>query len=336
MRQFIETANLVSGAALNGGGRTIFSNQLPTGEGWRNLNLRFGYVFTKGTGTPATTDGLLHAIRNVLFKTDRGEQICNLPGKALFQMGIVFDEVVPMDPVTSNITTGTQYVNLTIPFVDKRMGNMEDTILDTSRYNSLTLDINMGTVSDLLTVTGDTCTFTLDVEVQRNRGILPKEAKPKWYRTLDFRQPVDASTTTSIDLERSPDLWYKRIFVYSCTGGTAGLPFFGASSDAVQNVVQLKDQSSFIQKDRIHDMIRTDVNRRYQVQANTIATNAATTTTTNTLKGLEVFDFVTDLSHYSAMYTGDKSILQYTWTNQAGVASGYLVTLATEGIRLLK
>jgi hypothetical protein len=34
--------------------------------------------------------------------------------------------------------------------------------------------------------------------------------------------------------------------------------------------------------------------------------------------------------------TGGKSLLQYGWTNQAGVTTGYIVTLVTESVRSLK
>ena len=333
-RNFTETANLISGATLNMGGRTIFSNQFPVGEGWRNLKLRFNIVQTIGTGVTPITDGLLQIIRNILFKTDRAEQVINLPGKALYMQNIVEYGIASQQKITVAAATETDTIDVTIPFCDEKMGRPEDTILNTARYSSMTLDLNMGSIADLLTTIGSaTATATLDVEVERSRGPLPEEAAPRFYRAFDFRQPVDANTTTSIDLEKSPDLWYKRIYVYSTTGGTSGLPFFGASADTIQNVVQIKDQSSFIQQSRIHGMIRDDVNRRYGIPLSAVP---GTASTTPTLKGLEVFDFATDRSTNSALYTGDKSILQYTWTNQGGVGANSIVTAMTEGLRLLK
>lgn len=86
MRGNAEYVNIVTGQALQLNGKTVISDPLPVGEGWYRAMLRIGIVFTVGSGTTPITEGELHFIKNILFKTDRGEIICNLPGKALYKI----------------------------------------------------------------------------------------------------------------------------------------------------------------------------------------------------------------------------------------------------------
>jgi hypothetical protein len=324
MRGNAEYVNIVSGQALQLNGKTVISDPLPVGEGWYRAMLRIGIVFTVGTGTTPITEGELHFIKNILFKTDRGEIICNLPGKALYKIASYKAGIVAPRKDAIAAASATYYVNLPIYFADhyRKMDRPEDTILDTKRYSSMTLEIQLGTVADLLgTVGTSSATATLDVEVVRTKGLLPEKAGPLAYVTYDYRNPVDASTLQYILLERAQDLAYKRLYVHSCTGGTAGVPFAGVNSDAVQNVVSIKDQSGFIIKDRIHRMIQESNQTDFELES--------------ILTGMEVHDFVQEGSIQAALATGGKSLLQYQWTNQAGVVANYIVTVASEGIRKL-
>jgi hypothetical protein len=54
------------------------------------------------------------------------------------------------------------------------------------------------------------------------------------------------------------------------------------------------------------------------------------------LAGITAFDFVRDGSINSALYPGDRSRLQFKWTNKAGVAASDIVSLAFEAVRGLK
>lgn len=322
MRGYTEVANVISGAALTVNGSTTFSREFPTGEGWHKMNLRVGFVVTIGTGAGPVTEGELLAITGVLLKTDRGELICNLPGRALYKIATIKAGSPPRKDAIA-AASATYYVNLPIYFVDRNLVRPEDTILDTSRYSSVSLQITLGGLANLFTTPGTaTLTATLDVDIERTFGALPKESKPLFHVSYDFRPPVDANTTTSIDLERSPDMSVKRFYIHSGTSGTAGTPFSGTNSDAVQNVINLKDQNRFIHKDRIHVMIRDHNKDMYSLES--------------VLTGVEVLDFVRDGSLASCLATGDKSVLQYTWTNQGGVGANSIVTVAHEAIRTLK
>jgi hypothetical protein len=321
-RGWTERANVISGNALVVGGTTLFSKEFPMGEGWRAMWLRFNHVFTVGTGTTAITEGELLIIKNVLLRSDRGEIFCNLPGRALYKIA-TWKMGTPLRKDAIAAASSTYRVTLPIFFADEYMLRPEDTIVDSSRYNSVSLQITYGTVADLLTSVGTSSVApTLDVELERSFGRLPDAAKPLMHINYDYRPPVDANTTTAIDLERSADLSVKRYFMHSGTSGAAGTPWSGTNSDAVQNVIQIKDQNRFIEKDRVHAQILDETMARQKLAA--------------ILSGVEVFDFVLDGSITASLATADKSVLQYTWTNQGGVGANSIVTATQEGVRTLK
>lgn len=325
MRGNAEYVNLITGNALSVNGKTVISDPLPVGEGWYRMHLRINEIFVVGTGTTPIAEGELHFIKNVLFKTDRGEIVCNLPGKALYKIISFKAGIVAPRKDAIAAASATYTVNLAIYFADhyRVMDRPEDTILDTGRYSSMTLEVSLGTVADLLTTVGtSSVTATCDIEVVRTKGLLPPKAGPVGVIAYDFRNPVDASVAQLIFLERAQDLVLKRLYVHSCTGGVAGVPWSGVNSDAIQNVIQIKDQSGFISKDRIHRMIQESNQVDYALET--------------ILTGVEVHDFVQEGSIQAALLTAGKSLLQYSWTNQGGVAANSIVTAASEGVRSLK
>jgi hypothetical protein len=321
-RGYLERANLLTGGALNNAGTTQFSKELPMGEGWYAMYLRFNYAVTIGTGAGPVTEGELMFIRQVLLRTDRSEIICNLPGRALFRYANWITKCVPNKNAIA-AATATYRVTLPIFFADWTLLRPEDTVLDTSRYNSVTLQITLGPLTDLFTAPGTAVVVsTMDIEVERSLGRLPDKALPVMHINYDSRQTVDASTTTSIDIERSSDLALKRIFVSSVTSGTIGLPWFGVMADSIQNVIQIQDQNRFIEKDRVHAMIQDENKMDQSLEA--------------LIVGMEGYDFVRDGSLTAALSTGLKSKLTYSWTNQGGVAANSIITLTQEGVRTLK
>lgn len=321
-RGYVERANVITGASLNSNGQTTFSREFPMGEGWYKLHLRINAAVTIGTGAGAVTESELLAVKNVLLKTDRGEILCNLPGRALFKMAVYKTGQVPRKDAMA-AATATYRVNLPLFFADEAMNRPEDTILDTSRYRSVSLQIQMGGVSDYFTAPGTaTVVHTLDVEIERSLGVLPANAKPFFHSSFDYRAPVDANSITYIDLERSPDMSLKRLYVHESASGTAGVPWGGTNADDVKDYITIKDQNRFIEKERKHEMIQDQNKNDAHLES--------------VLAGVEVFDFVRDGAITSALSTGDKSVLQYTWVNKAGVAANDIVTAAHEAIRTLK
>ena len=325
MRGNAEPVNLIAGQTLVTSAKTVFSDPLPVGEGWYRAMIRVGIILVVGTGTTPITEGELNFIKNVFLKTDRGEILCNLPGRALYKIASFKAGIAAPRKDAIAAASATYYVNLPIWFAEhvRLMDRPEDTILDTKRYSSLTLEITIGGVADLLGTPGTaTVTSTVDVDVIRSKGNLPKGGEPVAVIAYDFRNPVDASTRQEVLLERAQDLALKRLYVHSGTSGTNGIPFSGTNSDAIQNVVQVKDQSGFIVKDRIHRMIQESNQVDFQLES--------------IITGMEVIDFVQEGSLQAALATAGKSLLMYQWTNQGGVGANSIVTVAQEGIRSLK
>jgi hypothetical protein len=322
-RPIVERVNILSASVINVGGQTAnFAQSLPMGEGWYHMYLRFNHILTIGTGTGAITEGELLLIKNVLLKTDAGEIIVNLPGRALYKISTYLQTSPPRKDAIA-ASTGTYRVTFDLQFSDEYMVRPEDTVLYTDRYNSISLQVTYGTTADILTTPGTaTLAPTMDLELQRSHGPMPDGVHPAGYVSYDFDPPVDAFTAQFINLERAAEMSIKRLYVHSCTGGTGGQPWTGVNADTIQNVVNVKDQGGNIEKDRIHQMIQ-DVNKMDQMLESTIA-------------GVEIFDFVRDRSLSSAMATQGKSMLQYVWTNQGGVAANSIVTATREMVRALK
>lgn len=316
-----EVISLLDNEPLVAAGRTMLGRNFPLGEGWYRMNLRFYVSIVIGTGTTPLVDGLLNFIKNITLKTSLAEVPVNLPARALQRIALVRAGVAP-DITTLAAATAVYIFDIPILFADPAMMRPEDTILDTYRYNSMSLEITTGTVADLFgTVGTSTVSTTLDATVLRTRGQLPPEALPFFIVDYSAMPPVDAATTTSIDLERS-DLTYKRLYVFASSAGTPGVVFSGAAADDVQLRENVRDQNGDITNPIKHELIQSTNKLDYGLQVSSA--------------GLTVFDFVSDGSINTALTGSDKSRLQYTWVNKAGVAANDIVSLAYEGFRGLK
>ena len=316
-----ERVNFILGQALNVGGSTPFAREFKMGAGWYRMWLRIAVTVVIGTGTTPLSEGLLRFVRKIMFKTDRGELISNIGARPLFYIDTYHAGARPQID-TLAASNGTYVINLFLPFVDENMKRPEDTVLDTSRYQSMDLELQLGTVADLFGVVGtSSVTATLDVDVERSFGVLPPEAKPFYFVSYDNRPPQDASVNPNIELEKSQDLSIKRLFLFTGDTGTAGVPWSGNANDTYPQRTNLQDQDRFIEKDRKHPFVQ--------------AVNKLDARLETVMAGVEVYDFVSDRSINGALSTADKSSLQLLLT-QSGAAASSIMTLTHEGIRLLK
>lgn len=330
MRGSTERPNLISGAALNTSGQTQFSKEFPMGEGWFAMFLTINITLTVGTAASPVTEGELLFIKNVLLRTDRGEILCNLPGRAIWKIAALKTGALPYKDAIA-AASATYRVHLPIYFCDPEGGHSmlrpEDTILDTSRYNSVSLQVTLGALSDLFGAPGTaSVVVTMNCEVERSQGKLPgtkagEGGKPVAHINYDFRPPVDANSQQYIDIERSSDMSLKRVYLHTGSSGTAGVPWSGTNSDSRLSVVTVKDQNRFIEKERFF--------REIQYQ------NKLDSGLESVLAGVICFNFVKDRSIASALATADKSVLQATWTNDTAAANN-ITTLTQEAIRSLK
>lgn len=324
-RGYTERYASIIGQPLAASSATVFGKEFPLGEGWYKVNLRYNLAVVIGTGAGPVTEGELLIGKNIQLRTDRGEILCNLPARALYKIATYKTGQTPFKDAIA-ASTATYTVTLPIYFAENRTMDslrMQDTILNTARYNSLILTVTMGALTDLFTAPGTaTLAMTMDFEIERSFGPLPPQAFPLYHISYDIRPPVDAFTTTVVDIERSADMAIKRLYVHSGTTGTAGVPYSGVNADSIQSQITVKDQNRFIEFLRFHAMILNQNKCDAQLESR--------------IAGFEVYDFVADGSIVAALATAEKSVLQYTWTNQGGVAVNSIVTVTEEMIRTLK
>lgn len=317
----VERHCFILNSALTVNADNPYNKEFRLGHGWHVMWIHVAVTVVIGTGTTPLSDGLLRLIKRVFLKTDRGELVCNLPGRALWYMAAYRMGTRPQI-TTLAASNGTYHVYIPIFFSDPTMLRPEDTVLDTSRYQGIDFGLQLGTVSDLFGTPGTaTYTATLDVEVVRTYGALPPEAKPHYFISYDSRPSQDASVNPNIELEKSADLAYKRLFVWTGDTGTAGIPWSGNANDTYAVRAFIQDQERFIEKDRVHATVQ--------------ALNKNDSGVETVMAGVEVYDFVRDGAITAAVASGDKSALQYALT-QAGAAAASIFTLSSEGIRLLK
>lgn len=320
-RRDIQRTLVFSGKVINTNGRTQLGTDLPLSNGWYRAMLTIKCAVTIGTGTGAITNGELDIIKNVLIKTDRGETLCDLPGRALYNIANVLKSTAPRKDAIA-AASATYRVTLPIFFADPTMLRPEDTILDTSRYNSIKLEVHYGTVADLFTSVGtSSIAVTADLEIVETDDVLPNEAKPISYISYETQPVADPNSVTTINLDRDVNLSYKRAFIHTGSSADAGSPFTGTNDDGVIDTLSLLDQSGFIVKDADYDGLQDDNKTEYSLES--------------VISGLVVLDFVQDKSHQSALWTGNLSKLQLTWDNDAAVAANDQVSVVTESIRKL-
>ena len=317
-----EQINVIDSQALTVGSKTTFSREFPLAQGWYKMILRIGINLTVGTGAGPISEGELRFVKNVYLKTDRGEVLCDLPGRALYKIAATKAGILP-DKDAIQAADGTYYVTLPIYFYDPLLSAPMATILDTARYNALTLDVQLGSVGDLLTTPGTaSVTATLDVEVLRTKDVLPEEFGPLAHISYAYMQPQDASVQTYVDIERSQDLSIKRLMVHSGGSGTSGEPFTGDNDDTIISRLSFSDSAGYIVQKRIAAMIQDDNRHQYSLDSK--------------LAGIYQLDFCADADIESAIWTGDRAKLVVHWDNASGVTSGDIVSVAVEGIRALK
>lgn len=321
-RRDLEYAKILSGQTLNVGNVTTFGKELPMATGYLRMNLRINIALTVGDGANPINEGELFFIKKIYILTDAGEVLCNLPAAALYDIAHYKAGTLPRKTAIL-AADGTYSVNIPIWFVDNRLIRPFDTVLDTSRYNQVTVEITLGTVADLLGAPGTaTATATLDLDIERTSEVLPPEAAPLFHVSYENDAPVDANVSTVIEIARSTDLTIKRFLIKTGAGGTPGVPFSGQRADDVIDTVSIEDHNGFIRRNLIHEMIQDANKIDYSFE--------------NTRAGIQIHDLVADKSISTALFTGDKAKLEYNWVNKATVAPNDIVTLVREGHRVLK
>jgi hypothetical protein len=126
---------------------------------------------------------------------------------------------------------------LDLPLVHPYLKRPEDTVLDTGRYDDLTLDIATGAVGDVLvTPAANTLTCTLGIELIGDKGPIAtakptdvtqaQKGKPGWHFYCRTYPMLHADVGTEWQLESSEDLGLLGFMLYN--HGASGIPFIGS------------------------------------------------------------------------------------------------------------
>ncbi len=237
--------------ALTVSGNTPFSAEFKMGEAWTALRLYVNLIYTQSAGSAAVSEGELQILNAINFKTDRGEVIYkNCPARWIFRMDQLQSKTLPQKDAFA-CTTATYRVPVTLWFIDPTLNDADAyrSVLDTSRYNSVELTMGLGGLSSLCTPSGDTLTVTMDAYIESLNGGLAAAGLPgpDLYRRIGVMPPQLASSQLYIDIDKSPDLFYKRWAAISTSGGTAGSPLTGTLSDGIINDLNLETNLKYIQ-----------------------------------------------------------------------------------------
>lgn len=315
----IDFTNQFVAEPLSIGTKTTLGREFPLARAWYKINLRINISLVVGTGTTPLAEGELLFIKNIFIKTDKNEILVNLPGRALYRIAHFKNGKAPLKDAIA-AATAEYSVNIPIYFQDEMLSRPNDSILDTGRYKKIDLEVQLGTVADLLgTVGTSVVTATLDMEIMHSAGIIPSKAQPLIYNSLFSNGPVDASVQQFIDLDRARDLTIKRLYIFSAGSGTGGVSFSGTGDDTIISTLDLLDQDKFFHKGRTWQQLIQDTLEEQLTDGSVPA-------------GFTVIDFVRDKSLFSSLYTGNKSQLKLQWIN-ASAASNDIISVAVEGGR---
>lgn len=301
-----------------------FTKELVPGQGWYQGRVRLLNSLTIGTGAGPVSEGELRFLRQLYLRTNRGEVVLDsVSARAMYKLAaLLFGAPPRKDAIAA--ANGSYFINIPFCFADPRLLRPEDLILDTNRYESLKFEMTTGPLTDLFTAPGTaTTSLFADLELERSRERWNSEQSPPMgFVQYQQRGPVDVTNDTEVQLEAAPDLSIMRILVGTHTSGVSGQPFQGANSDAVIDRLKLTNGDEEVVPERVWEMVQEENKNDFGMES--------------ILTGYALFDFVSDGSIKSALYTGDKPNLRLRWVNKSGVAAGYHVSVLVQGYRRLK
>ena len=327
---------------LPAGQPTIISRELPVGDPWlaMRINLRGQIVGAAGAAGTVLSDGPLK-LWQLALTTDIDRDVIEpsvsavaLWNYAKFLNGTSGDIVAPT--VVAATTTDFNAV-VTIPFADPLMAVPMDSVLDTRRYNSVTLTITTGVITDIIdsaTLANATLgTCFADIEIVR---VSPRVPLPlTTAKILPFYKrhaAIVPAADTFINLDRIPTLAIKRICVRTAGGAgvaaaVAGVPFSGTGVNTILDTMRVSSNY----RDHFGSALG-GVSRRTLQGGNkeNYACEAAWPA------GWYVADFVLDGSNWSALATGDKSVLQAIFSYQAAPPANIQLAALVAGVQKLR
>lgn len=323
---------------LNQGQANIITREFPVGDPWHTMSLNLRGELLGGGSAPTGTikaDAPLQ-LWQIALTTDLDKDVVEpqVSARALFRYAQFMKQTAGdlTAPTVPGIGATVPFnANVLLIFSDNLLLIPEDSILDTRRYNTITLTIFEGALADIDTTATNTTlqnTF-VDVEVLRVSPRVPLplnvvKVLPFYKRYAPLTPPAD----TILNLDRVPTLALKRLLWFASAGTDvqAGVPFTGGGVDTVIDTFRVssnrRDHFGSAVGGVSRRVLRGDNKFDYQVE-----TYPA---------GWFTYDVLLDRSLNSALATGDLSVLQSILTYQGGLPGTPQVSVFEAGAQKLR
>ena len=231
-----EKRTILTASPMPNGGMFTFDRFPMDGLGITKIRLLLCATVVAGTNTTPNTTGCYNYLKGITLRNNRDESYFQaVPGLALLRAGWNWDKAAPhYDPVL--LAGGVFRAVLDLPLVYPFLRRPEDTIVETKRLNSMTLEIACGTILDFLSVAGTgTVAVTIGIEVIGTRASIgldrngvpdPLAAAAIFHSYMRTYPMLHADVQTFWDLEAAPDLALLGFLLYN--HGASGIPWVGA------------------------------------------------------------------------------------------------------------
>jgi hypothetical protein len=232
----IEKRTILAGEPLANSTSRLFNNFPLNGMGLHCIRLHLQGITSAGAADPITW-GLYQWIKGISLRTGAGETMYNtVPGMALYKFNQMLNHSAPYHtPILA--AAGTYYAVLDLPLVYPFLKRPEDTVLDTGRYDDLSLEIATGAVGDtLVTPAANTLTCTLGIELIGTKSTLKtdkiqdtnaaKKGKPVFHTYVRTYPMQHADISTEFQPESDDDLGIFGFLLYN--HGASGIPWIGS------------------------------------------------------------------------------------------------------------
>jgi len=315
-----EFVSIINGDVLQNNAIRTYSDILPLGrEGWHKLRLTFCHTLGAG-GTVPNVLGSYRFIKNIVLRTNRNENIINMPGMALYYLNWIFNGV---EPTYTNVIAGAGAFEATIdiPFIFPFLSRSEDLIIDTGRYRSMELEIHTGTGADFQRTAPPTVATEIDISVMRSKSAFSSAGKPHFLPFLKHVAPFQAVTRGYHDVEVADDLALFGFLAVAndlVTWGAIGNAYDGTPIDCL-------DLISF--QDNVQAWVRNLVREVFVEERAHYSNNRAFT-------GVYPYFLTREGSYRNAYWTGEKSELRFVIGNgNVGTPTTPQVDLILIGMR---
>lgn len=313
---------------------TIITREFPVGDPWlaMTLNLR-GELNSVAAPTGTVVADAPLPLWTLALTTDLDKDVIepSVSARALFRLAQFMQhtagELVAPTLVASTVTPFNAVVQ--VLFADPEMLVPEDSLLDTRRYNNMTLTITTGTLTDIVTTPVNVTLQNVfcDLEITRlsPRVPLPLDV----VKVLPFFKRYAAITPaadTILQLDRVPTLAVKRHLEFTSSGSTAGVPFTGTGVNTILDTLRISSN----RRDHFGSAVG-GISRRVLQGDNKLDYELETFPA-----GWYVADFVLDRSLLASLATGDLSVLQSIHVYQAGLPATPQLSTLWAGVQKLR